>query len=41
MYDAEMFPEVRQIIHEAFSEEGYEEELEAERLLWNDTPFGI
>lgn len=41
MYGAEMFPEVRQIIRQTFSEQNYEEELEAETALWNDTPFGI
>jgi thiamine kinase-like enzyme len=41
MYGAEMFPEFRQIIRQSFSEQSYDEELEAETLLWNDTPFGI
>ncbi|KAK9857436.1 hypothetical protein MYU51_020873 [Penicillium brevicompactum] len=37
MHDAEL----RQIIRGAFTEGGYEEELEAEKLLWSDTPFGV
>ncbi|KAJ5359609.1 uncharacterized protein N7496_012022 [Penicillium cataractarum] len=41
MYGAEMFPDIRQIFRQAFSEQSYEEELEAETALWNDTPFGI
>jgi hypothetical protein len=41
MYGAERFPEIQQIIREAYSEESYEEELEAKLALWNDTPFGI
>lgn len=42
MYGVEMLPELRDIVRDAFSEEIYEPELEeAERLLWNDTPFGI
>ncbi|OJJ51788.1 hypothetical protein ASPZODRAFT_467123 [Penicilliopsis zonata CBS 506.65] len=41
MYGAERFPEIQQIIHDAFTEDCYEEELEAERLLWNDTPPGL
>ncbi|OOQ82494.1 hypothetical protein PEBR_38700 [Penicillium brasilianum] len=41
MYGAEMFPEFRQVIRQVFSELSYDEELEAETLLWNDTPFGI
>ncbi|KAF7122517.1 hypothetical protein CNMCM5793_000542 [Aspergillus hiratsukae] len=41
MYGAERFPEIQQIIRDAFAEDDYEEELEAETLLWNDTPFGV
>lgn len=41
MSGSEIVPEIRNIIHETFSEESYDEELEAERLLWFDTPFGI
>lgn len=33
MYGSEIVTEIRNINHEAFSEEGYDEELEAERLL--------
>lgn len=40
-YGGEMVPVIRQIIRDAFTEESYDEELEAERLLWYDTPFGI
>jgi hypothetical protein len=41
VYGAERIPEIREIIWEAFTEVNYDEELEAETLLWNDTPFGI
>jgi len=41
VYGAERIPEIREIIRGAFKEENYDEELEAETLLWNDTPFGI
>jgi hypothetical protein len=41
MYGAERFPEIQHIIRDAFTEDNYEEELEAEILLWNDTPLGI
>lgn len=41
MYGAERFPEIQDIIRDAFTEGSYEEELEAETRLWNDTPFGI
>ncbi|KAJ5793575.1 hypothetical protein N7457_000174 [Penicillium paradoxum] len=41
MYGAERFPEIRQVIRDAFSGDSYESELEAETLLWNDTPLGI
>lgn len=41
MYGAERFPEIQRIIRDAFTEDNYEGELEAERLLWNDTPPGI
>ncbi|GIJ98601.1 hypothetical protein Aspvir_000719 [Aspergillus viridinutans] len=41
MYGAERFPEIRQIIRDAFTEDDYQEELEAETLLWNDTPVGV
>lgn len=40
MYGAERFPEIQRIIRDTFTED-YEGELEAETLLWNDTPFGI
>ncbi|PKX98924.1 uncharacterized protein P174DRAFT_33590 [Aspergillus novofumigatus IBT 16806] len=35
----ERFPEIQQIIRDAFTEDDYEEELKAETLLWNDTPL--
>ncbi|GMF71415.1 hypothetical protein AFCA_001089 [Aspergillus flavus] len=41
MYGAERFPEIQDIIRDAFGEGNYEEELKAERLLWYDTPLGI
>lgn len=41
MYGAERFPEIQHIIRDAFTEDNYEGELEAERLLWYDTPPGI
>lgn len=41
MYGAERFPDIQDIIRDAFTEGSYEEELEAETRLWNDTPFGI
>ncbi|KAE8308125.1 hypothetical protein BDV41DRAFT_581712 [Aspergillus transmontanensis] len=41
MYGAERFPEIQDIIRDAFAGGSYEEELEAERLLWYDTPLGI
>lgn len=40
-YGAQPSPEIQSIIHGAFAGDTYEEELEAERLLWYDTPFGI
>lgn len=41
MYGAMRDEELQQIIRGAFTESGYEEELEAEKLLWSDTPFGV
>ncbi|KAJ6123263.1 hypothetical protein N7512_005728 [Penicillium capsulatum] len=41
IYGAERSPEIRDIIRDSFTDNCYEEELEAERLLWYDTPFGI
>ncbi|KAB8203290.1 hypothetical protein BDV34DRAFT_227549 [Aspergillus parasiticus] len=41
MYCAERFPEIQDIIRDAFAGGSYKEELEAERLLWYDTPLGI
>ncbi|KAF7163167.1 hypothetical protein CNMCM5623_008237 [Aspergillus felis] len=41
MYGAERFPEIQQIISDAFTENDYQEEFDAETLLWNDTPFGV
>ncbi|GIJ88771.1 hypothetical protein Asppvi_007698 [Aspergillus pseudoviridinutans] len=35
------FPEIQQIIREAFAEDDYQEKVEAETLLWNDTPIGV
>ncbi|QQK47077.1 Protein kinase-like domain [Penicillium digitatum] len=40
-YGAQPSPDVQSVIHDAFIEDTYEEELETERLLWYDTPFGI
>ncbi|KAJ5991846.1 hypothetical protein N7451_007570 [Penicillium sp. IBT 35674x] len=41
MYGAERFQEIQRVMRDAFAEDRYEEELEAERLLWYDTPFGV
>lgn len=41
MYGAERYPVVVEIIRDAFKEEDYHQEFEAERQLWYDTPFGI
>ncbi|KAJ5786785.1 uncharacterized protein N7503_011997 [Penicillium pulvis] len=41
MYGAERFQGIQHVMREAFAEDRYEEELEAERLLWYDTPFGV
>jgi thiamine kinase-like enzyme len=41
MYGAERFREIKHIIRDAFTEDNYEGALEAEILLWNDTPLGI
>lgn len=41
MYGANSFHPMRPVVREAFGEDAYEEELEAEQLLWYDTPFGI
>jgi serine/threonine protein kinase len=40
-YGAQASPEIQSVIRDAFTEDTYEEELETERLLWYDTPFGI
>ncbi|KXG49037.1 Aminoglycoside phosphotransferase [Penicillium griseofulvum] len=39
-YGVHTSPEILGLIHDAFVGDTYEEELEAERLLWYDTPFG-
>lgn len=41
MYGAERFQGIQHVMRNAFAEDRYEEELEAERLLWYDTPFGV
>lgn len=41
MYGAEGSPGIQRIIRDAFAGTDYEEELEAETSLWNDTPLGI
>ena len=41
MYGAERFPVIQHIIRDTFKEDDYEMELEAERLLWYDTPLGV
>ncbi|GFF30536.1 LOW QUALITY PROTEIN: hypothetical protein IFM46972_02947 [Aspergillus udagawae] len=41
MYGVERFPEIQQIIRDAFTEDDYQEQLDAETLLWNVTPFGV
>lgn len=40
-YGAQPPPDMQSVIHDAFTGDTYEEELETERLLWYDTPFGI
>lgn len=40
-YDAQPPREIQAVISDAFTGDTYEEELEAERLLWCDTPFGV
>lgn len=41
MYGVRRDAELQKIIRDAFTEGAYEEELEAEKLLWYDTPFGV
>jgi hypothetical protein len=41
MYGVERFPEIQQIIRDAFTEDDYQEQLDSETLLWNVTPFGV
>lgn len=41
MYGVMRDAELQKIIRDAFTEGAYEEDLEAEKLLWYDTPFGV